>query len=138
MKIGWNLWEGFFLVEWVWKLEKIRESTEDKKKTNKHRAMLKIRKFERSDVMGLKLLERAYITILGNKESFFCLRKWVIVITMAKKVFVFGMFQRAIRSARLSIRLNSSRTKPIIWFILDFPVPSKVFALPLILVGFNN
>lgn len=36
--------------------------------------MLKIRKFKRSDVMGLKLLERAYITIWGNKESFFCLR----------------------------------------------------------------
>lgn len=87
--------------------------------------MLKIRKWETSDVMGLKLLGRAYITILENKESVFCLRKWAIVITMAIEIdhsnnlhkmcssFIFGMFQRAIRPARLSTGLNFSRAKPI-------------------------
>lgn len=67
--------------------------------------MLKIRKWETSDVMGLKLLGRAYITILENKESVFCLRKWAIVITMAIEIdhsnnlhkmcssFIFGSFR---------------------------------------------
>lgn len=37
--------------------------------------MLKTRRLERLEVIGLKLLRRVYITVLENKESFFCVRK---------------------------------------------------------------
>lgn len=37
--------------------------------------MLKIRRLERLEVIGFKLLRRVYIIVLENKELFFCVRK---------------------------------------------------------------